>query len=314
MRVLMLGRSPSIALEDLRKYWGEVDVATPPIIPKKRYDLVVAQEPTPRIGVPAYLLAKAMGAKLVVEVHGDYLAYLSASRRIIAMLILRKADYVRAVNHTIARKLRSMGVGNILVIPSIYVNVKLFKPTQPHNRRPKTIIYAGRFTAEKNLPLILQTFAQTLKEEQDSSLLLVGKGSKKQEVLALAERMRVRKRMKIISWVPQHKLPILYNNSSIFLLTSRYEGGPRAVFEAGACWTPFVSTRVGILAETAQHGVHGFFAEPEVEDLAEKILNLLENPQKRQMMGEAMRKLVLDKFEWSKATRKYAEAYLSLLK
>ena len=67
MRVLMIGRSKSIAFEDLRKHWGEVDFARPPRIPIGAYDLVIAQEPTLRIGVAAWLAATVAARGVTLE-------------------------------------------------------------------------------------------------------------------------------------------------------------------------------------------------------------------------------------------------------
>ena len=41
----------------------------------------------------------------------------------------------------------------------------------------------------------------------------------------------------------------LYNCLDLYLITSRCEGGPRSVFEAGLTQTPIISTRVGISPE-----------------------------------------------------------------
>ncbi|MDW7977461.1 MAG: hypothetical protein RMH74_01510 [Candidatus Caldarchaeum sp.] len=74
MRVLMVGRRPSVALEELRRHWGYVEVSTNPLTPKlRRYDLVIAQEPTLRIGFPSLLQHKLSRAVFICEVHGNYL-------------------------------------------------------------------------------------------------------------------------------------------------------------------------------------------------------------------------------------------------
>ncbi|MEM2556708.1 MAG: hypothetical protein QW720_02825, partial [Candidatus Caldarchaeum sp.] len=99
MRVLMVGRKPSIALDELRKYWGTVEVATGFFTPRlTRYDLVIAQEPTVKIGLPALLQAKLSNALLVTEVHGDYLSgnFLPWKDRLFAWFALKASDFVRA--------------------------------------------------------------------------------------------------------------------------------------------------------------------------------------------------------------------------
>ena len=41
----------------------------------------------------------------------------------------------------------------------------------------------------------------------------------------------------------------LYNLLDLYLVTSRYEGGPQAILEAGITKTPIISTDVGIAKE-----------------------------------------------------------------
>lgn len=62
------------------------------------------------------------------------------------------------------------------------------------------------------------------------------------------------------------RLAPLYHASDVCLVTSRQEGGPKAVFEAMACGVPIVSTRVGQAADLIAHAQNGWLAD--VEDVA----------------------------------------------
>ncbi|RLG06185.1 MAG: hypothetical protein DRN59_03430, partial [Thaumarchaeota archaeon] len=68
----------------------------------------------------------------------------------------------------------------------------------------------------------------------------------------------------------------MYNDAAILAITSHYEGEPRVTFEAGACHTQFVSTPVGILAEAARDGVHGFFAK-KTQVIAERMIEMIQD-------------------------------------
>jgi len=315
MRVLMIGRSKSIAFEELEKYWGEVIFAKPPKIRFEKYDLVVAQEPTPRIGIPAYLAAKLTGAKLVMEVHADYIhSGLSPLQRFIAIHLLKRCDLVRAVSGKIARELEELGIGNVAMIPSIYIKTDIYRPMKPHSEREPIILSIGRLVEQKNFPLLLKAFKILVEEVPEARLIIIGRGPLENKILEYVRRLDLKDSFKLVKrWLSEDDLVKMYNDAAILAITSHYEGGPRVAFEAGACHTPFVSTPVGILAEVAKDGVHGFFAE-DVEDFAEKLLKLLKQPELRQSMGEAFRRMIVENFEWSKAIRLYAESYLNLLR
>jgi len=313
MRVLMIGRSRSVAFEDLKRYWGEVIFAKPPKIPLRKYDLVIAQEPTLRIGPAAYLTAKLCRAKFVVEVHGGYLEkWLARTQRIISELVLRKADLIRAVNSRIAQQLYKMDLRKVVIVPAIYIKKDIFRPMKRHRERGKIIVYAGRFVPEKNLPLLIKAFKLVLKKEPSARLLLIGRGPEKEALLRMVNSQGMDKNVVLLDkWVRPEKLAVFYNEAAVFALTSHYEGGPRAICEAGACETPFVSTPVGILPEILKNGTGGFFLRrKDPIELSEKLILLLQNHELRQRMGEDLRKIIIHHFEWNKAIKRYAESYL----
>ena len=315
MRVLMIGRSKSIAFEELEKYWGEVIFAKPPKIRFEKYDLVVAQEPTPRIGIPAYLAAKLTGAKLVMEVHADYIhSGLSPLQKFIAIHLLKRCDLVRAVSGKIARELEELGIGNVAIIPSIYIKTDIYRPMKPHQKREPIILSVGRLVEQKNFPLLLKAFKILVEEVPEARLIIIGRGPLENRILEYVRRLDLKDSFRLVKrWLSEDDLVKMYNDAAILAITSRYEGGPRVAFEAGACHTPFVSTPVGILAEVARDGVHGFFAK-KPHAIAERMIEMIQDPGLRERLGENFRRLILKSFEWHKAVKYYAESYLRLLK
>jgi glycosyltransferase involved in cell wall biosynthesis len=60
-----------------------------------------------------------------------------------------------------------------------------------------------------------------------------------------------------------------YAAIDVCLVTSRDEGGPRAVLESMATRVPLVTTRVGQAADLVRHGENGWMVEPEDVDALE---------------------------------------------
>ncbi len=316
MIVLMIGRSKSIAFDDLKKYWGEIDFIKPPRIHRlKKYDLVIGQEPTLRIGLYSYLVSKLVNAKLVLEVHADYLkSGLTPIQRKIAEYLLRRCVLVRAVSKKIEEDLREIGVKNVAVIPSIYIKTNVYKPLKHHSSRKPLVLSVGRLVEQKNFPLLLRAFKDVVKEVPEAEIIIHGRGPLERQILELARRLDLSSSFKLVTrWLTEEEIVSLYNEASILAITSRYEGGPRVAFEAGACCTPFVSTRVGILHESVPDGVGGLYTSENSREIAEKIITLLNDASTRQKMGENMRRIVLENFEWNTTIKRYAEAYTNLL-
>ena len=94
-------------------------------------------------------------------------------------------------------------------------------------------------------------------------------------------------------YIRKSDLPALYSALDVYLLTSRVEGGPCTVFEAMACETVVVSTRVGAVPELIVDGANGYSAEvDDSENLAAAIVALGQSPEKRMEIGQAGRETV----------------------
>lgn len=313
----MVGRRPSIALNDLRRYWGSVEVSSGHVIPRRRfYDLVIAQEPTLRIGVPALLQSKASRAVFACEVHSDYLrrGFLPWRDLAIAGVVLRSADIVRAVNRRIAENVKRYGVENVYVIPSIYIRLSVFKPSILPEERGPVVLSASRLVPQKGLELLLNAVPFLLRDFPGLEVRVVGDGPEKARLMNLAKRLGVDSAVRLYGWVGLDELVRHYNESAVFVCTSYHEGGPRTVFEAAACLTPTVSTPVGMVAEALRDGESVLLVkERSPELLAEKIAELLSNPERRTEIAEKARQIVVKEFEWEKSVRRYAERIRDLV-
>jgi glycosyltransferase involved in cell wall biosynthesis len=94
-------------------------------------------------------------------------------------------------------------------------------------------------------------------------------------------------------YVRKSDLPFLYSALDVYLLTSRVEGGPCTVFEAMACETAVVATRVGAVPELIVDGVNGFSAEvDDSESLLSAIIQLQQSPEKRMQIATRGREAV----------------------
>lgn len=67
----------------------------------------------------------------------------------------------------------------------------------------------------------------------------------------------------------------LYHAIDAYIVSSRQEGGPKAILESMACGVPLVTTRVGQAMDIVEHGRNAFMVEPEdAEGLAEWVVRV----------------------------------------
>ena len=93
----------------------------------------------------------------------------------------------------------------------------------------------------------------------------------------------------------------------MYLITSRDEGGPKAILECMATGVPVVTTRVGMAPDVIRQGENGFLADVEdVERLAALCDELIGDPSLRATMARNGQDIVAD-YDWSRIGAQYFE-------
>ena len=109
-------------------------------------------------------------------------------------------------------------------------------------------------------------------------------------------------------------VPAILNASDLFVLSSRWEGNPMSVMEALAAGLPVVSTAVGGVPKLVQEGATGLLVPSEdAGALAQAMQALVDDPVRRQAMGEAARQHAVAHFDIRHTVRGYEQLYERLL-
>jgi glycosyltransferase involved in cell wall biosynthesis len=195
------------------------------------------------------------------------------------------------------------------------------KPADVNSKTGKRFLFVGRIHPEKGMDELIDAFSQILQIHPDAELRIVG-GEKvarfdKQEIylnkcsgLGISERVIFTGQLTGIDLVKQ------YFESDVFVLPSHAEGMPLVLLEAMASSLPCIATSVGAIPEvlnsTAIPG--GFIIPPRNADaLKDKMLYLLENPDKHQAMGAENRKIVESRFSFDIVAEKIRRIYDELV-
>ncbi len=105
------------------------------------------------------------------------------------------------------------------------------------------ILFAGRLHLQKDPILLLHAIAAL--KMPNTHLLIAGDGELSGEVQAEILRLNLSDRVTLLGAVPLMEMANLHRASSVFALSSRFEGLPLVALEALACGTPVVTTDCG---------------------------------------------------------------------
>lgn len=161
--------------------------------------------------------------------------YVNKSSRYLSKLTYKFLDKVVVLTEYDKDKFISIGLNNVAVIP----NELSFYPEEPSNCLEKRMLAVGRFNPVKNFAFLLEVVKKPLKIYSNWRLALVGDGIQKNYLIAKIKELELEKQIDILPFTPNIEME--YLNSSIYLLSSNFEGFPMVLLEAKSCGIPIIS-------------------------------------------------------------------------
>lgn len=181
----------------------------------------------------------------------------------------------------------------------------------------KVLLFSGRLSASKGGEKALQALALTVKEVPEAVLLVAGNIDEYAEVMKKqAKNLGVEKNLIFTGWIEREEIKAAYAVSDVVLMPSIcFDVFGRVNIEAMASRKPVVGTCYGGTPEIVVDGVTGYIVNPlHPEEIAEKTLDLLKNPEKAEKFGEAGYDRVKTNFNLEDRVREYISVYEKLLR
>ena len=155
-------------------------------------------------------------------------------------------------------------------------------------RENKDIITIGvvsRLEHIKGMDLVVSAFAKVYAKHKNIRLLVVGDGSLRHQMEEDASRSHLCKIIEFAGMQQQRDLQSYYDKIDVLLMPSRSEGFGLTAIEGMARGCVLVASNTGGLPEVVREGYVGLLHQPEsVDDLANKICSLIENPKLLEQM------------------------------
>ncbi len=188
------------------------------------------------------------------------------------------------------------------------IDPAVFAP-RPFREAPETfeVICVGRLAPVKAQHILVAAIDSLRKQGRRVRLRLVGDGpdrrSLEQDVIARG----LSRDVIFEGWRNQDQVLALYEQADIFALASFAEGVPVVLMEAMAMEIPCVATRITGVPELIRDGVDGLLVAPSsVEEMAEAIAKLMDDPELRRRLGSAGRRRVMEKYDLARNTAQLA--------
>lgn len=245
---------------------------------------------------------------MIEKIMGRFVSYP------IELKLLKRADLITTVANSVAKELKEYYscLDGITVVGN-GVNEKIFAPNK-NKPDEKYILYTGRLGYRKGLFDLIECGKYICNKYSDVNFIIVGDGMLRNELQMRIKNLELDRRIIIKGHVSKSELIELYQNATIFVMPSHYEGLPTVLLEAMACGLPIVSTAVSGNLDVIENDKNGLLIPPKSpKEMANAISLLLEDDSLRRDFGRAARKTIEEKFTWDIVSNKILQCYDSLI-
>lgn len=171
-----------------------------------------------------------------------------------------------------------------------------------------TFLFIGRLLKEKGIREFLNAAIKVKEVHPEARFIVVGDTDTNPSSLSNHEIESYKKRNTAEFIGFKEDVRPYIEQSDIFVLPSYHEGRPRSVLEAMSMGRPIITTTAPGCRDTVNENVNGFKVPvANIDTLAEKMIELIENPGLAQKMGKESRKIAEDIYDVDKVNSRIAE-------
>jgi len=174
------------------------------------------------------------------------------------------------------------------------------------------LVYSGRLAPEKNLEFLLQAFSGVAQALDNVSLLILGSGTRKQDLEEYARDIGVSKRVYFTGMIPYDKIPGYLAMCDAFVTASVTEVHPLSVVEAMGAGLPVMGIHSPGVGDSVEDGISGFLSTEDLPAFTAKLTRLCLDRDLRQKLGEAARQ-ASTKYAIERTTQIMLEHYNQLV-
>lgn len=179
------------------------------------------------------------------------------------------------------------------------------------NIKSKQIISVGRLTYQKGFDMLCDVAKVVLKDNKGWKWLILGDGEDKDKLRSKIKEYGLENKLILkgnVSNVEEY-----YKNSSLYVMTSRFEGLPMTLLEAKTYKLPIVSFNcLTGPSEIVKNNVNGYLINPENVEAMSNKLNILINDENKLKEFSNNAQIDIEKFKLKPIIERWEKVLISL--
>lgn len=180
------------------------------------------------------------------------------------------------------------------------------------------VLYVGRISRLKNVAGLIRAFAQVQRKIPGATLHVAGAPDSARnysECVDEAARQGLAPCVRFLGNIDRQHLAAELSQAQCLALVSLQENAPMVVSESMAAGVPVVASKRCGIPYMVEDGGTGFLVNPlDCDQIAERLLAILENPDLAAAMSRRARELALDRYHVHSVASRTREVYRNVLK
>ncbi len=249
--------------------------------------------------------------------HGYFSPPVSRLVRLVERVLARGTTALVAVGERVRDELVEAGIGQrdrfTAIAPGVEeppaIDREIARQLLGLPLEVPVVMFVGRLTAIKRPDRLVEAFGMVLERIPEAVLAVAGEGELLKEVRRSVERLG--DSVRFLGW--QSDVGRLYAAADLVVISSDNEGMPMTLIEAAMAGVPGVTTDVGSASEVVVHGSTGLVVAPDARDLADAIIVLLVDDDRRSDMGRAAAEQAIVRFGAARLVADHVALYRRII-
>lgn len=222
---------------------------------------------------------------------------------------LSRIPYIIAVTPQIKELISNWTGAEIHVIPNGIDLDSISRRREPELDKRFDLFYIGLLIKRKGVDSLIKAVSIARRKLPDIRLGIAGSGSQEDQLKTLVKELNLGDNIEFLGFLDEGKKYRYIASADIVVIPSLWEPFGIVLLESMACAKPVIASNIAGIPSIVADGKTGLLCEPgNVEDLAEKILMLVEDRPLREKMGKAGQERAKE-FTWDKIAKRTVELY-----
>jgi glycosyltransferase involved in cell wall biosynthesis len=227
-------------------------------------------------------------------------------------------DAIIVLAEEFKNELINLGVNSekISVSSTMVESIKYY-PSDKEFNNPFTVLFCANMKKEKGPFTVLNTVPKVLTEFPETKFLFIGSGKDLEELKEKTIERGLEKNVEFTGYVSEEEKQSYFKKSHIFVFPTEHgEGFPTVILEAMASGMLLITTAVAGLKDALKDGKQGLIINsnpPELEEVSQKIIQLLKNEEYMKQISKNNINEVKEKYDVKVVTKEIEKIYETIM-